>query len=60
MGFAILGAAAALNVSIQKRIAVWPLIDAVIDWNKVDEQIGSGDQTEQPSPAKIVSDGVGD
>ena len=60
LGFAILGAAAALIASIRKRVAVWPLFDAVIDWKKVDEQIGSGDQTEQPSPAKIVSDGVGD
>jgi len=47
-------------VSIQKRVAVWPLIDAVIDWKKVDEQIGNSSQTEHRSSMKAVSDGVSD
>lgn len=42
LGFCLLGAAAAQDASIRQRVAVWPLMDAVIDWKKVDEQIGSG------------------
>jgi hypothetical protein len=60
LGFAFLGGAAAVNVSIQKRVAVWPLIDAVIDWKKVDEQIGNSSQTEHRSSMRAVSDGVSD
>ena len=56
LGFAVLGAAAALNTSIRNRVAAWPLIDAVIDWKKVDEQIGNSDQTEHRSPTNTVSE----
>lgn len=37
-GFAVLGASATMDVSIRRRAEVWPLIDAIIDWNRLDEK----------------------
>ena len=36
--FAVVGAAAAIDGSVRRRIEIWPLFDAVINWNSVEDK----------------------
>ena len=38
VSFAVVGAAAAIDGGVRKRIQVWPFFDAVINWRSVEDK----------------------
>ena len=38
IGFVVVGAAAAIDGGVRKRMKVWPLLDAVINWDSVENK----------------------
>lgn len=52
--FAVIGAAAAIDGGVRKRMQVWHLFDAVINWSSVEDKAKEKND-DRPTGAKVAS-----